>query len=905
MGKITSDTALRLKKMATSPYVSIGVLTLAASAFVFPQLFVVLASAAVATAAGYASIPVVSALSKSLWKGTKHAAKTTVKTLGDNVQQSQGERQGQQVDAEAVGRAEKTGNPLVDALIRKLESNGITVINDWEKAQEVIKNLPDKYDYLKRNDNSVYGFVYQQVIYLNPKEVHTDVPIHEYTHLWAEALRQNNPNEWAHVRELLRSETQLWNIVKDKYPHLKNDDEIADEVLANYSGRRGAKMLEQYTPEGMSPKKVFKNVLKALSLFWKQTAKSFGIHYDTAESVADRVLHDMLKGLKPNEHIDPNVMTLSDEGPLSAMRLDDDYDKMVGRSTEHSPTLKERISSFLSFFKGEKEESSQSSEHLGKNNVSTVETAPPEKFPLAPEYEARVREIIELSGGFAELGENIHSGYNNGRGTFADETTYNGVMVGFGPNYSLILSGTRHKDDGYYEDYGDVSTRLTDFEPVEQANILANLEKGYQKLLEKRQELVKYAELPGYENLKREGVGAMSYTTVVRHLEVIGYNEKRIDNITSHIHNVYGNDAVPNHESLRKLSYDKLLDLEKQFEELGIIHDIKNGVYGNDLNTDQNSVSIFKLNQGKNAGKYMCYGKLTYINKLSNGGLSIGRDTFKHVFDDTPESTESKRDVNRYYKLLKSGNTEGLDAFKERLCDEYLRPLKHKNIDFGTLVYKTLPEDFMIRLSGYEKDLHSKVSGYVSVTQEEAVAMSVPQEGVRQQEPIIEKTQEDSVVKDEYKVSNVRFYKSSDPNFFSGVISLESSSKEKSNLTIPFVSFDKGGKIDFDSSMLDASFEEAIRREYSKSLAVDVVVMRTVNPSARFFTPEQAATVNNYLGLFQSSEEKEAAIKDLMSDALEIPAFERTPYKWKSDVRDELADLAAGVRRIEQEQLKI
>ena len=37
----------------------------------------------------------------------------------------------------------------------------------------------------------------------------------------------------------------LWEEVKESYPELKTDDEIADEVLSTFSGRRGAERLRE------------------------------------------------------------------------------------------------------------------------------------------------------------------------------------------------------------------------------------------------------------------------------------------------------------------------------------------------------------------------------------------------------------------------------------------------------------------------------------------------------------------------------------------------------------------------------------------------------------------------------------------------------------------------------------
>ena len=217
----------------------------------------------------------------------------------------------------------KTGNSIVDAMVEKLRSNGLQVSTDWDAAKGILKQLPDKYEMLKRDDAKVYGFVYQGTIFLNPKDTGADVPIHEYTHVWAEALRQNNPDEWSRIKEMMKRETVIWNEVVATYPHLENDDQIADEVLATYSGRHGALRLQEHCGNGQRPEQVFKSLLTALERFWKNVSLFFkkDVHYANASDVADRVLSDFLTGVNPNKYIDENNITLSDEVPLASQEL--------------------------------------------------------------------------------------------------------------------------------------------------------------------------------------------------------------------------------------------------------------------------------------------------------------------------------------------------------------------------------------------------------------------------------------------------------------------------------------------------------------------------------------------------------------------------------------------------------
>lgn len=93
------------------------------------------------------------------------------------------------------------------------------------------------------------------------------------------------------------------------YPELKSDDEIADEVLAQFSGRRGAERLRRAQEEALaSDMGVFgkaaavngiARVKEALKRFWRGVADWLGIRFKSAEEVADKVLADLLNGVNP------------------------------------------------------------------------------------------------------------------------------------------------------------------------------------------------------------------------------------------------------------------------------------------------------------------------------------------------------------------------------------------------------------------------------------------------------------------------------------------------------------------------------------------------------------------------------------------------------------------------------
>ena len=164
--------------------------------------------------------------------------------------------------------------------------------------------------FFRTSNGEAYGFTVGGKIYIDPRIATAETPIHEYAHLWATAMREGNPTEWKNIVGLMKG-TSVWAEVQKLYPELKNDDDIADEVLATFSGRRGAERLRAEQQKIMQGDgSVFEKaaavgalarVKQALSKFWKGVADFLGIHYTSAEEVADRVMKDLLEGVDPRK----------------------------------------------------------------------------------------------------------------------------------------------------------------------------------------------------------------------------------------------------------------------------------------------------------------------------------------------------------------------------------------------------------------------------------------------------------------------------------------------------------------------------------------------------------------------------------------------------------------------------
>lgn len=238
-------------------------------------------------------------------------------------------------DVIKLRRAE--GKPLADivrSIRQALYSGEFEDTTGLAERQEVNAEITDRVRFFRTAKGEAYGFTVGGKIYIDPKIANTETPIHEYAHLWAAALRGQNPKEWRNIVELMKG-TSVWDEVKKRYPELNTDDDIADEVLATYSGRRGAERLREEQRKIAGDKSgvfekaeaisALERVKQALRKFWKSVADFLHIHYKSAEEVADRVMKDLLDGVDPRKHFnsrndDPRFMFAGEKGAARADR---------------------------------------------------------------------------------------------------------------------------------------------------------------------------------------------------------------------------------------------------------------------------------------------------------------------------------------------------------------------------------------------------------------------------------------------------------------------------------------------------------------------------------------------------------------------------------------------------------
>ena len=198
--------------------------------------------------------------------------------------------------------------------------------------------IKDRVDFMKRGTGTVYGWSEGNRIHLTPEGINPNTPIHEYTHLWAKAVMQRNPELWANVKELLKG-TPIWDeVVNDPaYDGLTSEDAIASEALSRLSGRKNAdkmvqmaqQMLDEAKDKGVMAEANAHNLVlrmkQALEKFWRWVGTNlFDMKkFKNIDEVTDRVLFDLLNktdlGLDENGDAAPEFSRVTDQAKIDEL----------------------------------------------------------------------------------------------------------------------------------------------------------------------------------------------------------------------------------------------------------------------------------------------------------------------------------------------------------------------------------------------------------------------------------------------------------------------------------------------------------------------------------------------------------------------------------------------------------
>ena len=221
--------------------------------------------------------------------------------------------------------------------------------------------------FMRTSSGTIYGWTVDGKVYLTKDGINPNTPVHEYSHLWAEALMKNNPVLWSRIVNGLK-DTPVWNemMLDEEYSSIHhNDNLVASEVLSRLSGTENyRRTMEEAQREIESEKGIFakaekitiwERVKQALKDFWNWVVKTYGTNNITPEEAVNMTLKDFWNGVKPkgarsieaasdiaNAEEDDEVLYRSDnEDSLNKNKVN--YPAQRRQMVEHAENLAKRL----------------------------------------------------------------------------------------------------------------------------------------------------------------------------------------------------------------------------------------------------------------------------------------------------------------------------------------------------------------------------------------------------------------------------------------------------------------------------------------------------------------------------------------------------------------------------------
>lgn len=171
--------------------------------------------------------------------------------------------------------------------------------------------------FFRTEGGEAYGFTMGGKIYIDPRIASSETRVHEYAHLWAQALRRANPEAWAALKRRMLGDEHLVEYVRSLYPEITDEDVLMEEVFTHFSGRRGAERLRQERDRMMSENKdgvfgvarivaMFDRLGRLLKDFWQRSRDLFagrtdGLADTTGEDFADMMMADLMNRVDPRK----------------------------------------------------------------------------------------------------------------------------------------------------------------------------------------------------------------------------------------------------------------------------------------------------------------------------------------------------------------------------------------------------------------------------------------------------------------------------------------------------------------------------------------------------------------------------------------------------------------------------
>ncbi len=171
--------------------------------------------------------------------------------------------------------------------------------------------------FFRTSDGTAYGFTKNGKTYIDPRIATSETPLHEYAHLWAQALRGASPKAWEQLKEQILGKEDVRQYVQRLYPELHGDS-LAEEIFTTFAGRRGQQRLQEEREKMLKQTggifgraqviELFDRIRRAVRQFWNMARDLFSgrmpdsdLSRLSAEDFADMMTSDLMNGFDPSQ----------------------------------------------------------------------------------------------------------------------------------------------------------------------------------------------------------------------------------------------------------------------------------------------------------------------------------------------------------------------------------------------------------------------------------------------------------------------------------------------------------------------------------------------------------------------------------------------------------------------------
>ena len=169
----------------------------------------------------------------------------------------------------------------------KLAFPSVTIVETQQEFDKALEN-PEVKKFVKDGE-VVYGFTKDGKIFLNPKKANSNTAIHEFSHIWMNFLKENNPKLLEKGYSLLEGT----EVLKSKIAEFGNTELAREEAMAELIANKGETLIEA------GKKSKFKNWLNAVYSYVKSKFKSF-----------EKLTPNQFQNISLNDFIDGSLASL-------------------------------------------------------------------------------------------------------------------------------------------------------------------------------------------------------------------------------------------------------------------------------------------------------------------------------------------------------------------------------------------------------------------------------------------------------------------------------------------------------------------------------------------------------------------------------------------------------------------